>query len=105
VLSIVAFVKAQKGLTTIGIYQVSRNPMYIAMFLIFIAFTLMAWQAEPLMGILTAFITLPSVFFIHWMVLGEERFLIKKYGEAYHEYMNRTARYMGIPKKESWNQK
>jgi protein-S-isoprenylcysteine O-methyltransferase Ste14 len=39
------------------------------------------------------------------MVLGEERFLTKKYGEAYHEYMNRTARYMGIPKKESWNQK
>jgi protein-S-isoprenylcysteine O-methyltransferase Ste14 len=71
------------------------------MFLIFIAFTFMAWQAEPLMGILTAFITLLSVLFIHWMVLGEERFLIKKYGEAYHEYMNRTARYMGIPKKES----
>jgi len=101
VFSIVAFVKAQKGLTTIGIYQVSRNPMYIAMFLIFIALTLMAWQAEPLMGIVTAFITLLSVLFIHWMVLGEERFLIKKYGEAYHEYMNRTARYMGIAKKES----
>lgn len=74
--------------------------MYIAMFLIFIAFTLMAWEAEPLMGILTAFITLSSVFIIHWMVLGEERFLTKKYGEAYYEYMNRTARYMGIPKKE-----
>jgi protein-S-isoprenylcysteine O-methyltransferase Ste14 len=101
VLSIAAFVKAQKGLTTIGIYQVSRNPMYITMFLIFIAFTLMAWQAEPLMGILSVFITLLSIFSIHWMVLGEERFLTKKYGEAYNEYMNRTARYMGIPKKES----
>ena len=105
VLSIVAFVKNQKGLTAIGIYQVSRNPMYIAMFSIFIAFTLMAWQAEPIMGILTAFITLLSVFVIHWMVLGEERFLTKKYGDAYREYMNRTSRYVGIPKKESWNQK
>jgi len=94
-LSLIAFVKVKKGLATIGIYQISRNPMYIAMFLIFIAFTLMAWEAEPLMGILTAFITLSSVFIIHWMVLGEERFLTKKYGEAYHEYMNKTPRYVG----------
>ncbi len=105
VLSIGAFVKSQKGLTTIGIYQVSRNPMYIAMFLIFIAFSLMIWQAEPIMGILTVFITLPSVFAIHWMVLGEERFLTKKYGDAYREYMNKTPRYIGLSKRESLNQK
>ena len=100
VLSIAAFVNAKKGLTTIGIYQVSRNPMYVVMLLIFIAFTLMAWQAAPIMGIITAFITLLNVFVIHWMVLGEERFLAKKYGDAYHKYMNKTPRYVGIPGKE-----
>ena len=100
VLSVAAFVKAQKGLTTIGIYRISRNPMYAVMLLIFIAFTLMAWQAEPVRGILTAFITLLGVFVIHWMVLGEERFLAKKYGDAYHKYMNKTPRYVGIPGKE-----
>jgi len=98
VLSIAAFVKTQKGLTTIGIYQVSRNPMYVVMFLLFIAFTLMAWQAEPIMGILTAFITLLSTFVIHWMVLGEEQFLTKTYGDAYRKYINRTPRYVEIPR-------
>ena len=99
VLAIVAFIKCQKGLNAVGIYQVSRNPMYVAMFLFFIAFTLMAWQAETIMGILGVFITLASVFVIQWMVLGEERFLIKKYGDAYRKYMNEIARYAGIPKK------
>ena len=97
--TIAAFVKAQKGLATIGIYQVSRNPMYIAMFLVFFAFILMAWQTEPIMGILTAFITLSSVFIIHWMVLGEEQFLAKKYGNAYREYIDKTPRYIGMFKK------
>ena len=97
--TIIAFVKVRKGLTTIGIYQISRNPMYIAWFLVFIAFTFMAWQADLIMGILTTFITLLNIFVIHWMVLGEERFLSKKYGDAYYEYMKRTPRYVGIPKK------
>ena len=100
VLTIIAFIKARKGLTTIGVYQISRNPMYIAWFLVFIAFTLLAWQADLIMGISTAFITLLNIFVIHWMVLGEERFLSKKYGDAYREYMNRTPRYVGIPKKK-----
>ena len=104
VLAIVAFVKCQKGLNTLGIYQVSRNPMYVAMFLFFIAFTLMAWQAETIMGIFGVFITLASVFVIQWMVLGEERFLIKKYGDAYRKYINETARYAGMPKKKLRNQ-
>ncbi len=99
VLTIATFVKCQKGLNTIGIYQVSRNPMYVAMFLFFIAFTLMAWQAETIMGIFGVFITLASVFVIQWMVLGEERFLIKKYGDAYRKYINETVRYVGMPKK------
>ena len=72
--------------------------MYVAMFLLFIAFTLMIWQAEPTMGVLAVFITLASIFFIQWMVFREEDFLARKYGDVYREYMNRTARYMGIPK-------
>ncbi|MCL0061673.1 hypothetical protein M1N62_01770 [Thermodesulfovibrionales bacterium] len=64
--------------------------MYIAMFLVFFAFILMAWQTEPIMGILTAFITLLNVFIVHWMVLKEEHFLAKKYGNAYREYIDKT---------------
>jgi protein-S-isoprenylcysteine O-methyltransferase Ste14 len=98
VLAIIAFVKAKKGLTTIGIYKMSRNPMYIAMFLLFIAFILMAWNASLIMGILTLIIALFNLIVIHWMVLGEEHFLSKKYRKTYNEYMNRTPRYIGIPK-------
>ena len=98
VLAIIAFVKAKKGLTTIGIYKMSRNPMYIAMFLLFIAFILMAWNASSIMGILTLIIALFNMIVIHWMVLREEHFLSKKYRKTYNEYMNRTPRYIGIPK-------
>jgi len=30
--------------------------------------------------------------------IPEERFYLKKYGDAYREYMNRTPRWIGIPK-------
>jgi protein-S-isoprenylcysteine O-methyltransferase Ste14 len=29
---------------------------------------------------------------------AEERFLLEQYGEAYREYINRTPRWIGIPK-------
>jgi len=96
ILSILAFVKPKRGLTTIGIYKVSRNPMYIAMFLIFIGFVLMAWQFSLARGILMITITIFNIIATHWMVLGEERFLSKKYGDAYREYMNKVPRYIGI---------
>jgi protein-S-isoprenylcysteine O-methyltransferase Ste14 len=31
---------------------------------------------------------------------AEEPFLIEKYGDTYREYMNRTPRWIGIPKSE-----
>ena len=93
-LSIAAFVKAKRGLTTTGIYRFSRNPMYIAMFLTLVGFVLMAFSAAPIMGILTAIISLWIIATIHWMVLGEERFLESKHGEIYVKYKHRTPRYL-----------
>ena len=100
VLSIMAFVKAKKGLTIIGIYKISRNPQYVAMFLIFIGFIFMAWQFSLARGILMIIIAIFNIIVFHWMVLGEERFLSKKYGDVYREYIGRTSRYLGIRKKE-----
>ena len=74
-LSIAAFVKAGRGVTTVGIYRLSRNPMYDAMVLIFAGFAFMAWSAAPVMGLLAAIILLGNILVSHWMVLGEERFL------------------------------
>ncbi len=92
-LAIAAFVKAGKGITTVGIYRLSRNPMYVAMFLIFTGFTLMAWSAAVIMGVLTAMVLLWNTFTTNWMVRGEEKFLEDKYGQTYLNYKHNTPRY------------
>lgn len=93
-LSISAFVKSRRGLTTAGIYRLSRNPMYVSMLLILAGFNLMAWSASLLMGILTAATFLWDLITIHFMVLGEEEFLEGKYGETYLNYKRTTPRYL-----------
>jgi protein-S-isoprenylcysteine O-methyltransferase Ste14 len=35
---------------------------------------------------------------ISFAAIDEERYCLGKYGEAYREYMNRTPRWLGIPK-------
>lgn len=102
VLAIIAFVKSKKGLTTIGIYKMSRNPMYIAMFLLFIAFILMAWNASSIMGILTLIIALFNMIVIHWMVLGEEHFLENKYKKQYLKYKQNVPRYLLFKKRQKY---
>ncbi len=61
-----------------------------------LSFILMAWNYSAKMGTLTAIVSAINIIVIHWMVLGEERFLDKKYGIVYHEYMNKTPRYIGL---------
>ena len=80
---------------TRGLYRFSRHPMYIADFLFFLG-----------LGIATAsWIFL--LFSILWLatnfILGsyEEQDCLDKYGDAYREYMNRTPRWIGIPKAET----
>jgi protein-S-isoprenylcysteine O-methyltransferase Ste14 len=93
-LSIAAFVKSRRGLTTAGIYRLSRNPMYVSILLILAGFTLMAWSASLLMGILFAATFLWDAATTHWMVLGEEKFLEGKYGATYLSYKRTTPRYL-----------
>ena len=99
ILSIIAFVKAKKGLTINGIYKFSRNPMYVSLFLIFISFAFMAWQVNPIIGIAILCITILKGIIIHWMILGEENFLKKKYGSEYYNYLKKVSRYLGVSKK------
>jgi protein-S-isoprenylcysteine O-methyltransferase Ste14 len=35
---------------------------------------------------------------MHISIGAEERFLLEKYGDVYREYLNRTPRWIGIPK-------
>ncbi len=77
---------------TRGLYHYSRNPMYVTMFIFLLG-----------LGIVTASWVLLLLFIV--FVVGcvvfvnvEEQSCLKKYGDAYREYMNRTPRWIGIPK-------
>jgi protein-S-isoprenylcysteine O-methyltransferase Ste14 len=75
-----------------GIYRYSRHPMYLAPCIVFIG-----------IGVATAswiFLLLSVVCIIMPLLYvdAEERHLLKFYGNAYQEYMNRTPRWIGIPK-------
>jgi len=77
---------------TTGIYRYSRNPMALSQVLIYLG-----------VGIAAAswvFILL-SVLYMFAQLLwvdAEERHCLKHYGDAYREYMNRTPRWLGLPK-------
>ena len=77
---------------TKGLYRYSRHPMTLSSFLLYIG-----------VGIASAswvFLLLSIVLIILTLILTrvEERHCLKKYGDAYREFMNRTPRWIGIPK-------
>jgi protein-S-isoprenylcysteine O-methyltransferase Ste14 len=85
-----------KGANTTGIYQYSRNPMYVGAFFLLLGLCLMGFSTSVWSITLLAFFIV-SVPYLHWTVLLEETFLSHKYGDSYRAYMNRTARYVEIP--------
>jgi len=77
---------------TKGVYRYSRHPMYLGMLLIYLG-----------VGIASAswVFLLVSIVWLVLLRLGmgdEERYCVEKYGDAYREYMNKTPRWIGIPK-------
>jgi protein-S-isoprenylcysteine O-methyltransferase Ste14 len=77
---------------TKGVYTISRNPMYFSMFTIFVSISLAcaSW----------VFLLLTIIYFIlvDRIVVAEEQSCLEVYGNSYREYMNRTPRWIGIPK-------
>lgn len=72
-----------------GIYGISRNPIYVAMTLIYmgIAFLFNSfWSLSPLVLVLTV---------IHYgVILREEKYLEGKFGSEYLNYKNRVRRWI-----------
>jgi protein-S-isoprenylcysteine O-methyltransferase Ste14 len=92
------FVKADTGLepfeeaTTLvtgGFYRVTRNPMYMGMFLILFGVAILLGSVSAL---------LPLVIFVliirYNFVLGEERFLEKAFGQQYLDYKSEVRRWL-----------
>jgi protein-S-isoprenylcysteine O-methyltransferase Ste14 len=77
---------------TKGVYRYSRNPAYLSQIIIFFG-----------IGIASAswlYLLLSSVLIVlTFLLIGiEERVTLDKLGESYREYMNRTPRWLGMPK-------
>ena len=77
---------------TKGAYAVSRNPMYFGTFIAYagIGIACASW--------VFLFCALVWIVSWHFGVVEEEELLLAKYGDAYRQYMDRTPRWIGLPK-------
>jgi len=73
-----------------GIYEYTRNPIYLGQIIFLIGLAL------TLNSILAAVIAAGTAVWFHNRVLGEERRMTELYGDAYLDYMNQVKRW--IPK-------
>jgi protein-S-isoprenylcysteine O-methyltransferase Ste14 len=95
---LVDWVKTPSGQpVTRGIYRYSRHPMYVTMVLILLGVSIISasWVFLLFAVITEAGVTRP------YSVKIEEAQCLGHYGDAYREYMNRTPRWIGIPKSEN----
>jgi len=78
---------------TKGVYRYSRNPMFIGFFLVYggIAIACISWAYVVL--------TILFILMVNYLSPFEEAITLGHYGKAYKEYMNRTPKWIGIPKK------
>ena len=79
-------------LVTRGAYRISRNPAGLSMILLNVGIGI-ACASWVFLLYATVDMILGNI-----SVRAEERYLLEKYGDAYREYMNRTPRWIGIPK-------
>jgi protein-S-isoprenylcysteine O-methyltransferase Ste14 len=79
---------------TKGLYRYSRHPIYVNLPLIFIGTSIAS--ASWLFLLLSIILIITHLY----NGIAEERVCLKAYGDAYREYMNRTSRWIGIPKSE-----
>ena len=75
-----------------GLYRYSRHPMYVTQALMFVGVGIAS--ASWVFLLFTVVYTIISVF----CAAPEERHCLEKYGDAYRNYMNKTPRWIGVPK-------
>jgi protein-S-isoprenylcysteine O-methyltransferase Ste14 len=82
-------VKPATSLRTDGIYSVSRNPMYVGLLLIYLGLAVQFgnWWTLILLPFLIAFIT-------YRVILPEERYLARTFGDEYASYKKRVRRWI-----------
>jgi len=76
-----------------GSYRFSRHPLYVSMIFIFISVIIicLSWVFFILLILL--------LFHLIMAVPAEENYCLEKYGEKYQRYLEKTPRWIGLPKK------
>jgi protein-S-isoprenylcysteine O-methyltransferase Ste14 len=72
-----------------GPFRFSRNPLYLALTLLYLGLTLAlnTWWGIVLL--------VPVLIIMHWgVILREERYLEQKFGESYRQYRSKVRRYL-----------
>jgi protein-S-isoprenylcysteine O-methyltransferase Ste14 len=77
------------ALVTSGPYRVTRNPMYVGMSFLYVAFAFA-------FGVIWALLFLPAVIVIvdRFVIAREEPYLEQKFGQAYRDYKARVRRWL-----------
>lgn len=78
----------RNGMNLKGIFKISRNPMYVAYFIIFLGCAVLT-ESWILFGLLIVF-----QISAHWIILSEERWCMQQFGEEYKKYMDNVRRYI-----------
>jgi len=77
------------NLVTGGIYRITRNPMYVGLTALLLAWAFFLESAWAFCG--------PAIFFIfvtRFQIIPEERIMLTKFGDAYRNYQARVRRWL-----------
>ena len=80
------------GLATGGIYQVTRNPMYVS--LVFVALPTMSVVLDTAWPLILSPLTFSYLNFV--VIAAEEALLRKSFGEQYEQYCRSVPRWLYI---------
>lgn len=79
------------NLVTHGIFQFTRNPMYLSMALVIVAMSIHTNNAAALFWIVPF-----SIFITNFHIKPEERMLLSRFGEDYANYTRSVKRWIGV---------
>lgn len=84
-------IKPEKASTLVdtGVYKISRNPMYLGLGLLLIAF---AFYLKSIASLLV--VVLFMIYMTRFQIIPEEKAMIKLFGDEYIDYMKRVRRWI-----------
>jgi len=77
-----------------GLYRYSRNPMYLTMFAFYLGVSIAT--GSWIFLLVSVLLIVGCVSFVGL----EEEACLRQYGDAYRQYMNRTPKWIGIPRSQ-----